>query len=80
MEIVQNKLGLWILGTSNTAAIAGVSGELVWTKIEETITRRMLGFISRLERMEKTRLARKVYKKVKEDLFKSEDMKTLKKQ
>ena len=51
MEIVQNNLGRWILGTSNTAATAGVSGELEWTKIEETITRRMLGFISRLERM-----------------------------
>ncbi len=71
MEIAQNKLGRWILGTSNTAATAGVRGELGWTKIEETITRRKLGFISRLEKMEKTRLTRRVYEEVKEESFKS---------
>ena len=37
MERIQNKLGRWILGTSQSAASAGVRGELGWTTIQGEI-------------------------------------------
>ena len=61
LEVGQNKIARMALNAPKYAAIEALRGDMGWSTFRERISKATLRYKARLERMEDTRLARKVY-------------------
>ena len=61
MEVIQNKIGRLALGAKKYAAIEALRGEMGWSTFEERIMKGTLRFKVRLEEMDGSRWAKKIY-------------------
>ena len=60
-EVTQVQVGRKLLGASRTVASCVVRGELGWRTLKERREERMLRFVAKVQRMEDSRLTRKVF-------------------
>ena len=60
LETIQNKLGRWMIGTSQGSACAGVRGELGWVTIQGEIMKRQIQYLGKLRNMSAGRWPREV--------------------
>ena len=61
LEGTQVQVGRKLLGASRTVASCAVRGELGWRTLKERREERMLRFVAKVQRMEDSRLTRKVF-------------------
>ena len=61
LEVIQNKVGRVGLGANKFVGIEAIRGEMGWSTFEERVSKGVLKYKARLERMDENRNARKVY-------------------